>query len=212
MDPYLERSEIWPDFHDRLTTFLCGILQPLLRPRYVVLTQDRLYVVEADRPIRPDVSVVRASSPASGGGTTAVLETDAPAVFALWREEIRQPLVHIVEPAAGNRLVTAIEVLSPDNKRSGPGRVSYFQKREELWDGGANLVEIDLWRAGEAKRPFDAQAQLLSQQRLPFGERHGLAIGEGQRRDFAVAGIILKRPGNDLHAQPPQLAGADTAT
>jgi len=150
MDPYLERSEIWPDFHDRLTTFLCGILQPLLRPRYVALMQDRLYVVEADRPIRPDVSVVRTSSPASGVTATAVLETDAPAVFELWREEIRQPLVHIVEPAAGNRLVTAIEVLSPDNKRSGPGRVSYFKKREELWNGGANLVEIDLLRAGES--------------------------------------------------------------
>ncbi len=42
MDPYIERPEIWPDFHDRLITFLQEALQPLLRPRYVALGQDRL--------------------------------------------------------------------------------------------------------------------------------------------------------------------------
>ena len=149
MDPYIERPEIWPDFHDSLIAAIRGGLQPLLRPRYAAVTQDRLYVVEADRPIRPDVSVVRTSSPGSGGAATALLDTDAPAVFELWREEIRQPLIHIVEPAAGNRLVTAIEVLSPDNKATGSGRTSYLRKRDELWDGGANLVEIDLLRDGE---------------------------------------------------------------
>lgn len=150
MDPYIERPEIWPDFHDRLIAFLCGALQPLLRPRYVALTQDRLYVVESDRPIRPDVSLVRTGRRGPRAGATALLEADAPAVFELWREEIRQPLIHIIEPAAGNRLVTAIEVLSPENKDSGPGRVSYLTKRDEFWDSGANLVEIDLLRAGAA--------------------------------------------------------------
>lgn len=150
MDPYIERPEIWPDFHDSLIACIRGALQPLLRPRYAALTQDRLYVVESDRPIYPDLSVVRTSSPlprAAAG--TAMLEVDAPAVFELWREEIRQPLLHIIEPAAGNRIVTAIEVLGPDNKAAGPGRVSYLAKREEFWAGGTNLVEIDLLRAGE---------------------------------------------------------------
>lgn len=148
MDPYIERSEIWPDFHDSLIAAIRGLLQPLLRPRYAALTQDRLYVVEADRPIRPDVAAIRTSreEPQSAAAT---LEVDAPAVFQLWREEIRQPLIHIIEPAAGNRLVTAIEVLSPDNKQQGPGRISYLKKRDELWDGAANLVEIDLLREGE---------------------------------------------------------------
>ncbi|MGH7128450.1 MAG: DUF4058 family protein, partial [Planctomycetaceae bacterium] len=52
MDPYIERPEIWPDFHDSLIAALRGALQPLLRPRYAALTQDRLYVVESERPIR----------------------------------------------------------------------------------------------------------------------------------------------------------------
>jgi hypothetical protein len=150
MDPYIERPEIWADFHDSLIAAIRGVLQPLLRPRYAAITQERLYVVEADRPIRPDVSVVRTSRERPQNTGTALLEPDAPAVFELWREEIRQPLIHIVEPAAGNRLVTAIEVLSPDNKAPGPGRALYLRKRDELWEAGVSLVEIDLLRAGEA--------------------------------------------------------------
>jgi hypothetical protein len=151
MDPYIERPEIWPDFHDRLITFIQEALQPQLRPRYVALGRDRLFVVESERPIYPDLAVVRTVAPQTPAPTTAVavLDADAPAVFELWREEIRQPLIEIVEPAAGNRVVTAIEVLSPENKAVGAGRVSYLQKREEYWSTGTSLVEIDLLRAGQ---------------------------------------------------------------
>ncbi|HVS38832.1 MAG TPA: DUF4058 family protein [Gemmataceae bacterium] len=148
MDPYIERPEIWPDFHDRLITFIQEALQPQLRPRYVALGQDRLFVVESDRPIHRDLAVIRTSSPKPAAGGAATLEADAPAVFELRREKIRQPYIEIVEPAAGNRVVTAIEVLSPDNKAAGEGRASYRRKREEYRAGGANLVEIDLLRAG----------------------------------------------------------------
>lgn len=150
MDPYIERPVIWPDFHDSLITYTKAALQPLLRPRYVAVSEDRLYVVESERPIRPDVSIVRTSrveQPSTS--VVAVLEMDAPAVFEFWSEEVRQPQIHIIEPAAGNRIVTAIEVLSPDNKSPGPGHVSYLRKRDELWAGGANLVEIDLLHDGE---------------------------------------------------------------
>jgi hypothetical protein len=150
MDPYLERRPIWPDFHNGLVRHIQEALQPQLRPRYVALGQDRLFVVESDRPIYPDVSVLRTGRTARPSPTsTAVLEVDVPAVFELWREEFKEPLIHIIEPAAGNRLITAIEVLSPDNKEAGEGRKSYLGKREELWGNGANVVEIDLWHGGE---------------------------------------------------------------
>jgi hypothetical protein len=149
MDPYLERSAIWPDFHDRLITHTGEALQPLLRPRYAALTQDRLYVVEHDRPIRPDVAVVETWAAGGGSSTAVALEPDSPLVVELLREEIRQPVLHIIEPGAGNRIVTAIEVLSPDNKVAGPGRDSYLHKQDELWQAGTNLVEIDLLRAGK---------------------------------------------------------------
>lgn len=109
MDPYIERPEIWPDFHDRLVTYLCAALNPLLQPRYAALTQDRLYVVEAERPIRPDVAVVRTTAAVQKTESAlAILDVDAPAIFDLWREEIREPFIKIIEPAAGNRVITAI--------------------------------------------------------------------------------------------------------
>ena len=79
----------------------------------------------------------------------ALLELDTPTVFEIYREEVREPYLTIIEPAAGDRVVTAIEVLSPTNKAPGEGRDAYLQKRDEFWDAGANLVEIDLLRAGE---------------------------------------------------------------
>ncbi len=150
MDPYIERPEIWPDFQNSLIAAIRSALQPFLKPRYVAMTEDRLYVVESDRPIRPDLSLVRTSSPARpSGAATGVLELDSPQVFTLQRETVREPLIHIIEPAAGNRIVTAIEVLSPDNKAAGAGRASYLRKRDEFWDNGANLVEIDLLHEGQ---------------------------------------------------------------
>jgi hypothetical protein len=52
-----------------------------------------------------------------------------------------------IRDVAGRALVTAIEVLSPTNKR-GSGREEYLAKRSRLLLSQAHLVEIDLLRAG----------------------------------------------------------------
>src|SRR5262249_21593129 len=142
MDPYLERPALWPDFHDRLIIYIQEALQPLLRPRYVAIGQERLFVMESRRPVYPDVGALRPDSPRPARGATAVAEADAPAVFDFVEDERRESYLEIVEPAAGFRLVTAVEVLSPDNKDTGAGRDSYLRKRRELWRGGASQVEI----------------------------------------------------------------------
>ena len=149
MDPYIERPAIWPDFHDCLIAAIRGVLQPHLRPRYAAVTQERLYLVESHRPVYPDVAVVESRQPNWRGdaGATAVLDVDASTVFELDEEEIREPFIEIVE-ASGGRIVTAIEVISPTNKDRGDGQDAYEKKREEYWDAGTNLVEIDLLRSG----------------------------------------------------------------
>jgi hypothetical protein len=149
MDPYLERRVLWSDFHDSFIAYLREAVQPFLRPRYAALTQDRLFVVEHQRPIRPDVSIIETRRGGFSDTAVATILADEPVVVELFREEVRQPFLSIIEPAEGNRVVTAIEVLSPDNKTSGAGRASYLSKQEELWFGNTNLVEIDLLRAGQ---------------------------------------------------------------
>ena len=148
MDPYIERPAIWADFHDRLITAVSASLQPLLRPKYAALVQDRLFVVESNRPIWPDVSIVEPRRPHSSPASVAVVEMDEPMIFDSEEDELRESYIEIIEPAAGNRLITAIEVLSPDNKAPGPGRKKYLRKRREVLRSRANLVEIDLLRAG----------------------------------------------------------------
>lgn len=148
MDPYIERPELWPDFHDSLIAAIKAVLQPLLRPRYAAMTQDRLYVVESERSVQPDVSIIESGRVAKrGNGAIAVLAPDRAVIFE--GEEVRQPYIEIVEPATGNRVVTAIEVLRPTNKAAGLGRGFYVKKREELCGGGASVVEIDLLREGK---------------------------------------------------------------
>jgi len=46
-------------------------------------------------------------------------------------------------------VVTAIEVLSPFNKRTGEGQRLYLKKRDDRKLAGVNTVEIDLLRGGE---------------------------------------------------------------
>ena len=152
MDPYLERREIWSDFHDSLIAYIREALQPMLRPQYASISQNRLYVVEYERPIYPDVSVIESPDWSIGGGgtATAVLpDLDEPLILELDIEVIRHPVLHIIEPAAGNRIVAAIEVLSPELKELGPGRDLYRRKCDEVWASEAHLIEIDFLREGQ---------------------------------------------------------------
>jgi hypothetical protein len=63
-----------------------------------------------------------------------------------------------VRDVAERRLVTAIEVLSPTNKR-GEGREEYRVKRQRILLSPAHLMEIDLLRTGDRvpmQRPLPA--------------------------------------------------------
>jgi Protein of unknown function (DUF4058) len=158
MDPYIEWPPIWPDFHDALITYIRGELQPQLRPKYAALMRDRLYVMESQRPIFPDVSVVAPLSRHSpSNGAAALMELEEPIIFETMEEEIREPYLEIIEPRAGNRLITAVEVLSPTNKVPGPGREEYLQKRAEVRAAGAGLVEIDLLGDRNPMLPLSAE-------------------------------------------------------
>jgi hypothetical protein len=155
MDPYIERRALWADFHDRLVIHVQGLLQPLLKPKYVAIVQDRLYLAEVERAVLPDVSVVTTRKrpvrqPVPGSLAVAEAAPDPAKEYALQREEVREPYLTIVEPAARDRVVTSIEVLSPKNKGRDIGRRAYKTKRRDLWEGGSNFVEVDLLRAGRA--------------------------------------------------------------
>jgi hypothetical protein len=168
MDPYIETSGYWGDFHNDFIIEIKHALAPLLPAKYRVRTGIRevIELVEPEgktaRSMVPDVKVLGPLTrpPASTEGSVAVAEAavgnEPLSLRAFVAEEFRESFVeiHTVEPE--RRLVTCIEVLSPSNKRpNSHTREQYLRKRQALLLGEANLVEIDLLRHGEKMPMLD---------------------------------------------------------
>lgn len=88
--------------------------------------------------------------------------------------------IHILD--LNNReLVTAIEVLSPTNKR-GQGYQEYLEKRDEIFQRQTHLIEVDLLREG---RRIPTQKPLPPCPALRFSQSGGEAT-----YDEGLAGSI----------------------
>jgi hypothetical protein len=162
MDPYIEASGLWADFHDDLIAEIKRALAAALPERYFVQTGERAYLVLAGtdekeaKPFYPDVGVEHSgpAERASGSGVGQAvaepeIEADGVTMQAFIEEDFRENFIEICEAGPEPRLVTCIEVLSPSNKRFGQkGWKLYLRKRNALLLGEANLVEIDLLRGG----------------------------------------------------------------
>lgn len=150
MDPYLE-GPLWTTVHSNLIEEIARQLAPKLRPRYLALTNERILVATPDpiemayKPRIPDVGIYPHQP---GGGSDTAAAIAAPLVLnALVPESMTQTFIEIRD-VQDRRLVSAIEVLSPTNKR-GDGLAEYRRKRQEYLSGDAHLMEIDFLRVGE---------------------------------------------------------------
>lgn len=155
MDPFLEHPAIFPGVHDSFLTYLREALQACLPAPYYAEINERLWVDVSDRPIGPDVDVLRGSQPksasaAGNGGVAVATEAGQPILITVPLEEHRETYLEIRSPVEhGERVVTTIELLSLTNKTPGPkSRTLYLQKQREVLDSDSHLVEIDLLRDG----------------------------------------------------------------
>lgn len=151
MDPYLEDPVLWPGVHQDLITLSKLALNQLLPPHYATNTGERLYVVQSDRSIYPDVTMFEsavARERQQGQIRTAGAElADAPWVLILEPVEVREVFIEVLALREGERVVTVMEVLSFTNKATGSeGRRLYAQKQEELLASDVHLIEVDLLR------------------------------------------------------------------
>ena len=152
MDPYLEASDLWPDVHLSLATALRDQLQPQLGARYVAALTPYVAFETIDvaptRHVVPDIGILDHASPSGFSGGTAIAPAPITGIVAM---EVPTRYANIeIRTVAGDTLITAIEILSPVNKR--PGRDAadaYDRKRRELLRSAAHLLEIDLLRGGQ---------------------------------------------------------------
>lgn len=154
MDPYIEHPEVWSDFHGDLAGEIRARLNSSIQPRYVArmvpyVTYEVIDVAES-RGVRPDVGVWQPQLPAGEAEGVATAVTPAPAE-SLVPLEVPLRLYSVeIRAVEDMLLVTAIEILSPVNKRTGhQARIDYLRKRRELLRSQAHLMEIDLLRGGE---------------------------------------------------------------
>jgi hypothetical protein len=169
MNPYLEAS--WRDVHARLIVYACDQLQPELPRDLRARTEERVFVTTAGGhpEVRyPDVRVVELARPVGArGAARGGVATAEPLLLALDAEPFTETFVEIRDARSGGRVVTVLEFLSPTNKEAGPGRTAYLEKRRDLRQGGVNLVEVDLLRAG-ARIPWSGAQAPPPEARSPY--------------------------------------------
>lgn len=155
MNPYLEYPDRWPTVHNRLIVGLADFLTPLLLPKYQVDIDKRVYEVSDLNTLlvgRPDVTVQQSRSPrqsiSSDNSSGIAVTAKAPlSVRLAMPQEVREAYLEVKEVAT-QKVVVAIEILSPTNKR-GEGRQKYEVKRQKVLNSQTHLVEIDLLSQGE---------------------------------------------------------------
>ena len=168
MDPYLEAR--WSDVHVKLIAFLGEAIQAMLPVGLRARAEERVLLEEdfgGARDYRADVVIVdsgRRSAAPVVTGTTATLE---PVYVELFEHPLVDRFLQIIDGTNGNRVITAVEVLSPGNKTSGRLNFDYLRKLADYARGEVSVVEIDLLRSGRARMPF-AQSDLPPERRTPY--------------------------------------------
>src|SRR5260221_957582 len=122
MDPYLEATSIWPDFHNAIAAEVRAILNQTLPSLFYAQLEMRPEIGIAEEGqagcIVPDVSIVEAWPKAHAAGATAVIDHPRTEISkSIELKVIREPLQHhyieIREADREHKLITLIEILSP---------------------------------------------------------------------------------------------------
>ncbi len=159
MNPYLEQPAFWSSFHSRLIVALADAIEAVLQPGYYVEVETRSYISDDDGEGElligiPDVVVAANPVPtppledaAPSSGRLATQVRPQPVTLPIL-EEVTERYLEIRDGATG-AVITALEVLSPKNKRSGSGRLAYETKRYQVINSQTHLIELDLLRVGK---------------------------------------------------------------
>lgn len=151
MDPYLEAPAIWPGFHHSLADEIKAQLNAVLSPRYYADVEVRTVLEEvgiaAFKTVYPDAAVLETVPSVPSGGAAVAIPAAPIQRLALLPEQHKMRTVQVRETGTDS-LVTALEILSPVNKRGG-GLHTYREKRKSLLSTDVHVIELDLLRAGE---------------------------------------------------------------
>jgi hypothetical protein len=204
MNPYLE-GNLWSDVHHELASVIRQFIAPQISPKYV--TRIESYIVKdtaAEEEIGimyPDVSLwlqekKRIPMPSPTETLTATPPTTTIETTQTFFE-VQIPVIEIRDRFT-ETLITAIEILSPVNKR-GEALQKYRKKRNHLISSDIHFLEIDLLRRG--KRPLAHPLVPLSDYLITLtkaGEERTYIWAVQLKDNLPIVPVPLKTPDADV--------------
>jgi hypothetical protein len=156
MDPYLEQPPMWPDVHNSLIVAVRDAIQAQLSSSYIAVitpyvTLESIEITPTRQAFVPDIGVLQDDTPTSSPVSSAIAEPPltVPAPMTIPTRYARIEIRSVTH----DTLITSIELLSPANKRPGAdGADAYETRRQEIFQSGVHLLEIDLLRGGVRPR------------------------------------------------------------
>lgn len=155
MNPYLEQSDAWEDFHQDFLVRARETLMSEVGENYLVKIEARLYLHELSMEERRFVGRADVAVASRVGGLQPAAATcvAAPVQLVLPAVDVQRQAYLEIRDRRNRRIVTVVELLIPANKSPGADRDAYLGKRGEILAGQTHLVEIDLRRGGARPRP-----------------------------------------------------------
>jgi len=152
MNPFLEQSDAWHDFHEAFCLHSRDAIVPQVRPNYFVKVDEHVYLHELpadERRLvgRGDVAVSAGSTTQQAGRSAPALQAPAFGTIPL-AVDIESHSYLEIRDRRDRRLITVVEFLSPSNKNPGADREQFLSKRLEFLRSSVHYVEIDLLRGG----------------------------------------------------------------
>ncbi|MEM7539413.1 MAG: DUF4058 family protein, partial [Chloroflexota bacterium] len=156
MDPYLE-GDLWSSFHTHMSIEIIRQLTPKIQPRYAAVAMKHFIMEQMEdivisyKKIAPDVGVTERPTMSlqkdSGVEIEPQVSLAAPLRFATVMNVPTPKITLEIRDTNERQLVTVIEILSPINK-TGKFYEEYIEKRTNILNSSAHLLEIDLLRKG----------------------------------------------------------------
>lgn len=196
MDPYLEDSELWSGFHQKLAVEISNQLNQYIGPKYYADVEthtatDEIGISLPRHDVYPDVGVFKPHQ-SSGSIAEVVMAPPAPIERTILTTTIKLRAVKVYLTKTG-QLVTTIEILSPYNKR-GQGLQAYREKRNRLLKSPVHLVELDLLRGGTRPGPELVEPPLESDYLLLVNRTYEEVFTEGALRTSEIWDLALNQP------------------
>ncbi|MDJ0580258.1 DUF4058 family protein [Crocosphaera sp.] len=172
MNPYLELPQFWSQVHNRLIVEIADVMNPILRPKYRMELEQRVYTQNDNDDslglvgIPDNVVFSPSSNPSETSSNVAIAPPKVePLTVSIPQPKTVKEWYLQVKNVETKEVVTVIEILSPKNKKVGEGRNKYLKKREQVLMSLTHLIEIDLLRKGEIM-PMNIDQKIQSDYRI----------------------------------------------